>query len=369
MPCDRSLPPTAILTYLNQLVHPLIDKGEVYGMAVGMLTPDGKTQVFGFGRTGTGNGRQVLNGNTIFQIGSLSKLFISSLLVMLVADGTLHYEDTLRSILPSEVELSPEAGRITLLELATHTSGLPREPHSLTQLGYLIRYGFTGENLYEYLDRNTAYEYLRTWRPSAGTERRYRYSNLGAGLLGHLIEVKTGKALPELMATRISRPLGLRDTVFELNPEQRTRLATGHAGEEPFFMLRNSDVPAWDLGEFMRAAGGIYSTANDMLIFTKASLKLLGSSLDEVLASAHRIGFDGDDGYLAEGWLIDYRKSYIGTVVYKHGLIAGYTSYVGMQPVHKVAVVALQNSFNWKDRVGHNLLLCLASRYAAAGSE
>lgn len=111
IPCDRSLPPIAISMYLNQLVQPLIDNGEVYGLAVGILTPDGKTQVFGFGRTGTGDGRQILNGNTIFQIGSLSKLFISSLLVMLVADGTLHYEDTLRSIYPPKSNLAQQPAR------------------------------------------------------------------------------------------------------------------------------------------------------------------------------------------------------------------------------------------------------------------
>jgi CubicO group peptidase (beta-lactamase class C family) len=350
----------SIQAEVDRLVRPLIQSGQVLGMVVGVLTPDGATRTYGYGRTGGTGDSGPPSGDTIFEVGSVSKAFVAALLVVLVNEGRLHYDDTVRDILPKDVPVSADAERLSLYELATHTGGLPRQPNNFIQGRYLVTYLFTGQNLYGYLTKDYLYEYLRTCRLNASGAGAYAYSNLGFGLLAHLIEVKTERSLPDLVDEEICRPLNLRDTGFVLNAEQRQRLAVGHVGGQPLFMRRNEPLAPWDMGEIMRGAGALYTSVDDLLIFAQSHLGLLHNELDTVLASSHRVQFQTPGEGVALGWSVDELDGGRLTITYIHGFVAGYTAYVGMDVDRRIAVVALANNVNFDDHVGHNLMLRLA---------
>ncbi|MEI7732727.1 MAG: serine hydrolase domain-containing protein [Verrucomicrobiota bacterium] len=345
---------------VDLLAQPLVDSGEVMGLAVGTVTPSGGPQVFGYGRTGLTNNPVLPDGKTIFQIGSLSKLFVASLLAVLVEEGTLRYEDTVRDILPPEVKINPETGKLTLYELVTHTGGLPREPVCLAQLSDFIRFLFTGHNLYTYIDKRRLYLYLRNGHPKPNPERLSLYSNFGVGMLAHLIEVKTGRSFPELLEEKICRPLNLRDTGFVLNAEQQRRLAKGHAGDQPRFLRRQTPLKPWDMGEIMRASGAMYSTPDDMLVFVQSHLGLRHLPLDRILSTTQRVQCQAPDEPVAFGWRVNEFEAGRVKITYIHGMVAGYTAYMGMDTERGVAVVVLSNTFNWNEKVGHNLMLRLS---------
>ena len=364
---DRLRAGGGIQAEVDRLVRPLVDRGQVQGMVVGVLTPDGLTRTYGYGHTDSPSGSRPPAGDTLFQVGSVSKAFVAALFQILVNEGRLHYDDTVRDILPANVRLSADAEALTLYELVTHTAGLPRQPNNLIQARYFLSYLFTGQNLYGYLTREYLYEYLRTCRLEPRADRGYAYSNVGFGLLAHLIEVKTGRSLSDLVAEKISRPLRMRDTGFVLDEEQRRRLAVGHVGDQPLFMRRNTPMPPWDLGKIMRGVGGLYTTVDDLLIFAQAQLGMSGHELGVVVASTQRVQLRTPVEDVAFGWVINKFDEGRLSITYIHGLVAGYAAYIGMDVDRGIAVVVLANNCNLDDPVGHNLLLRLAAASAPVG--
>ncbi len=346
---------------VDRLASPLVDSGQISGMAVGVLTSDGLTRSFTYGSAERDGKKQPVSENDLFQVGSVSKLVIASVLSILADEGTLRYEDTARGILPPEIKISPSAGKITLYELITHTSGLPRESKGLAQFRLFIRYLFTGENLYSYLDRKYLYEYLRVCKVKPAEKREYQYSNIGLALLTHLIEIKTGKTFPELAEEKIFRPLGMNHTAFFLTEAQRQNLIMGHSGsQEPRFMRRHKTLPAWNMGEIMQPVGGLYSTSGDMLLFCKAHLGMTDFASTGSLTKTHEVQFETPAEGIALGWVTNAFSGGRITLHYKHGMTSGYSAYVGMNIKDRLAVVVMLADFEWDDKVGHNLLLRLS---------
>jgi CubicO group peptidase (beta-lactamase class C family) len=352
---------------VDRLAQPLVQTGELFGLSVGVITPDGRACCYGYGRTDLPSGDQAPASNTIFQIGSVSKLFIAALLEVLVEEGALRYDDTVRDLLPPEVPVKEELGQVTLYELAINTGGLPRQPLSLSQLRDLISFLFTGHNIYAYINKPFLYSYLGRAHIQPKERRGYRYSNVGYGLLAHLIEIKTGRSFPDLLEEKICRPLNMRDTTFVLNAEQKKRLAMGHAGGQPRFVRRGHPMEPWDMGEIMLPSGCLYSTASDLMVFARASLGLLHHPLEPALAAMQRIQLRRPEEDVALGWLVSYIGDDRFKILYKHGVVSGYYGYIGLNAETRTAVVVLCNTFSWDDKIGHNLVLRLSLGLGAAG--
>jgi CubicO group peptidase (beta-lactamase class C family) len=349
----------------DQLVKPLLASGEVYGMVVGVVTPDGATQAFRYGRSGRAGDKNPPDTNSLFEIGSISKIFVATVCAQLVVEGRLRYEDTVSSILPTNVPVSAEVGRLTLYELLTHTGGLPREPFTFTQLYSLIRYFVTGRNLYAHLTPDYVYRYLRHCHPRPGPHREFLYSNIGVGLLASLVEIKTGQPVTNLIVDRICRPLNMSDSVFTLDANQKALLTVGHVGSHACWKFSNSPMKPWDMGDLMRPSGSMYSTLDDLLIFARANLGFLHHPLEPLLASTHTVQVETPRGGEAFGWIVNRFNDGRQTITFKDGMISGYCGYIGMDLDARVAVVVLSNKFNWDDKVGHNLLLRLSGFYTA----
>lgn len=351
---------------VDRLVKPLIASGDHEGMIVAVVDSGGHATTFAYGDAGGPGDPAPPSGDTLFQVGSLTKVFVAALLSVLVEERVLKPGDTVREILPPEVPLSPDAGAITLHELATHTSGLPREPTSPRTLLYAIDYMFTGHNLYRYLTLDRALDYLRDLElpPKAG--RRVEYSNLATGLLAHLIEVRTGRTLPDLVAEKITGPLGMHDTVFTPGAARQLRLAQGHVGGHPCLLPRHDPLPPWDLGDFLRGSGGLYSTLEDLMILARVNLGLQPHPLAAIFREMQRPLYRAPREEVALGWIVHSFEGSDVKITYKYGIVSGYSAYLGMNVEKQLAVVVLSNSFQWDDKVGHNLLLRLSGAQEAA---
>ena len=172
-----------------------------------------------YGRSDAANGR-ALDGDTVFEIGSITKVFTALLLTEMVTRGEVALDDPASKYLPAQVKMPERNGRkITLLDLATYTSGLPRVPDGIPNTGDNPYAAYTVEQLYEFLSG-----YTLRFDPG----KRYIYANLGFGLLGHVLAVRANTSYEDLIVSRICAPLGMADTRILLTPSMRDRLAQGH---------------------------------------------------------------------------------------------------------------------------------------------
>jgi len=365
---ERLVSGNSIEKEIEFLALPVINSGEAVGVSIGILYPDGMMNFYGYGKTDNAENGIIPSGDTIFEVGSLSKLFVLSVYSSMLNDGIISENTTVRDILPENIKLKDDIASVTMKELANHTAGFPREIWSFEQLSCFIKYVFTGENLYSYMDKNWLYEFLQTVELPPREQRTYIYSNLGISLLAHLLEIKSGKPYYQLAEEIVFKPLGMKDTFYKITEVQRKRLARGHAGDQPKFMLRGTSLTDWDMGDFMYPTGACYSTTRDLLIFSMANLGITDTPLKKILLDMQKFRVSTSEEKFALGWSIDNCGIDDMTILYKHGMVSGYSAYIGFNPDTKIAVVTLYNSFNWNEKIAHNLLIRLSSYAIHSGS-
>ena len=350
--------PNDLRTQVDALAQPLIDGKRTPGIVVGVLSADGRKQVFGYGVSDALSGARP-DGETLFAVGSLSKGLVGNLAAMLVQDGLLGWDDDLEQLLPTGTPLSQDARPITLLQLATHSAGLPRQPMTPRTLGYFIEYLFTGNSFYRHFDQAYLLDYLADF--SKPRQVAPQYSNIGYALLAHVLELRSGKSIDELAAERILGPLQLSNTSYQ--PQQLAgyaERARGHAGDQPKFIRRGRPVPDWQFSDILHGTAALYSNADDLLDYAAAHLHGSGDAQrDAALRDSLRVRLERPREAPAIAWIVD--DIHGQQITYQVGLVAGYSSYLGLDSRHKTAVVVLQNSFNWSNSIGHRLLLRMAN--------
>jgi CubicO group peptidase (beta-lactamase class C family) len=341
---------------VDSLALPIIEQHETPGMVVGVLLPNGSMKFFGYG-VANQNTTSKPDADTLFAIGSLSKGFLGDLTAVLVDEGTLSWSDTLGELLPADAPLSADARKITVLQLATHTSGLPLQPMTFQTFRYVLEYMFTGENLYRHLDSNYVFNYLSDFK--APTQVTARYSNFGYGILGYVIQRRTGQSLDTLLEQKLLRPLGLNNTGYvpDTLPNHKDR-ASGHVGDQPKFKLRGAPMPDWQFPDLMKGSAGVYSNAKDLLTLAAAHMHRDQSHLNHILADTLQVRFPRPVDAHAIAWFADDIEGQ--HITYQVGMVSGFSSYLGLDVQKGTAVVVLQNSFNWTDHVGQKLLLRMA---------
>lgn len=302
------------------------------GIVVGVLEPAG-SRIVAAGVADEGRSLR-LDGNTVFEIGSVSKVFTGALLADMVKRGEVRLDDPVQKYLPPSVTVPARDGKqITLLDLATHRSGLPRMPSNFNPQDSGNPYAdYTVEQMYAFLSSHTL---------TRDIGAAYEYSNLAVGLLGHVLSLRTGKSYEELLVERILRPLGMNDTRVTLTPAMRERLARGH-------FVTGAPAQNWDLPTFV-GAGGIRSTANDMLTFLAANLDPRTDGLPAALRAAHVVQREGAPA-VGLNWHLNRRRG--REFVWHNGETGGYHSYVALDHDTRTAVVVLTNTAFSIDGIG-----------------
>jgi CubicO group peptidase (beta-lactamase class C family) len=240
-------------------------------------------------------------------------------------------DDPVQKYLPASVKMPTRNGKqITLLHLATHTSGLPHIAENLNpQRPDQPFADYTVEELNTFLSN-----YQLTSDPGA----KFQYSSLGAGLLGHVIALKAGSDYESLVVDRICRPLKMDSTRITLTPELKSRFATGHNrfGEA---------VPSWER-QTQLGGSALRSTANDMLKFVSANLGFTRSSLTPLMEKTHKLRLDqtlGEDLGLA--WGIT-RLPQEREIIWHAGGAPGYVTFAGFDKARRRGVVILSSSWD-----------------------
>ena len=311
------------------------------GIVVGVIDRSGR-RVVAHGARKAGDDAQ-LDGDTVFEIGSITKVITSLVLADMAERGEVALNDLAGKYLPDGVAMPTRRRRqITLTDLATHTSGLPRMPANFAPA--------SPANPYVDYDADRLYACLNGLRLGRDIGKTYDYSNLGAGLLGHLLALRAGQAFEALVDARILQPLGMTSTAMTLGPELRGRLARGHnSGLEP--------VANWDM-DVLAGAGGFRSTVNDLLKFLAAELGYADTPLTAAMAAqlAQRRPTSVEATEIALGWHISTRND--RQIVWHNGGTAGYRTFLGMDLAAGTGAVVLTNAFTDRggDDIGFHLL-------------
>jgi len=341
-------------------LHAVLSKDLAQALTSGALAPStgagvtigivdhGEKQVFSYGTA---------KPDSIFEIGSITKTFTGLLLAQMVAQGKVKFDEPVRQLLPAGTVAKPAGSEITLLDLATQHSGLPRMPDNFKPAD--------GSNPYADYRAADLYAFLTKHGVAKPADATFLYSNLGFGLLGQALAVRAGTTYPQLLQEEITGPLGMKDTIVALSAEQQLRFIAGYDGA-------HRPAHAWDLVAFA-GAGAIRSTADDMLTYLQANLhpdKLPssatktpnGETLPAALAQSHELRADAMAGMrIALAWL------YVpGTGSYWHnGGTGGYSSFAFFNPKSDYAVVVLVNtSGDFADRLGQHIGQRLAGKPA-----
>jgi D-alanyl-D-alanine-carboxypeptidase/D-alanyl-D-alanine-endopeptidase len=295
------------------------------GIVVGVIEPQGR-RIVAYGKLASGDPR-ILDGNTLFEIGSITKVFTSLVLADMVERGEVALLDPVSKYLPQDIRVPARRGQqITLQDLATHTSGLPQNPLNVISSD--------PSNPFADYSVDRLYEFLRAYELPRLVGARFEYSNLGGALLGHALERRAGMSYEELVKSRIAKPLGMQSTHISLTPEAKARLAIGHAyGLEP--------TPNWDLG-VLAGAAAFRSTVNDLLAFLSANLGYTETSLAPAMSAMLKVRRDTGQGEVGLAWLIEKHG---GVEIISHGGgTGGYRSFIGYDPKARAGVVVLSNS-------------------------
>jgi serine-type D-Ala-D-Ala carboxypeptidase/endopeptidase len=349
IPARPPVPLENLKTVLDHELKPVLEHGLLSeatggGLVIGVLD-QGERRIFTYGTA---------HPDSIFEIGSITKTFTGLILAQMTVQKKVSLTEPVRALLPPGFVGVPTASEITLLDLATQHSGLPRMPDNFKPKNK--------SNPYADYDSRLLGEFLTKHGMVKHAEAKFLYSNLGFGLLGYALSQRAGVSYAQLIQTQITGPLQMRDTVVTLSSAQRAGLIQGHDGSF-------NRVGSWDF-DALAGAGGLKSTAYDMLTYLEANLHPakyaahapLGSpaaTLPAAMAEDHQLRANASGGEkIALAWFEDRGAHYL----WHNGKTGGYSSFASFNPDQDWAVVVLYNSSDgyFKDRVGENVSALLS---------
>ena len=317
----------------------LVERGACTGVAVA-TDHSGKQDFYAYGEVARGTGR-LPTPATEFEIGSITKVFTTTLLALYAHRQAIKLDAPLQNYVPPGITVPSFLGRqITLVDLATHTSGLPRQPHMQGD-SYSSAEMFT---------------FLASYRLTRAPGAQFEYSNLGVALLAHALAQATGVPWETMVQREITSRLGMPDTRLKLDDEERARLAIGYnrAGQRA-----KENMPTWPA---FNGAGALFSTISDMQRFLAWNMgRLKDNPLNDLLADLHkpRFALPRPGAGVGLGWQIVPLGGRL-SVVWKNGGTLGYSSYIGFVPGANSGIVLLANSTKCPvTRVGVQILAAL----------
>jgi|GEM_PF-461949 len=357
-----AMPPIALgnlKPILDRELAPVLEHGLLSpasgggGLVIGVMD-HGKRRIFAYGTA---------KPDSIFEIGSITKTFTGLILAQMVVQKKVTLDEPIRALLPAGFVAKPAGAEITLVDLATQHSGLPRLPDNFKPKNPANPYAdYHAQELHEFMAEHGV------TKPADAT---FLYSNLGFGLLGYGLSLRAGVPYGQLVSTEVAGPLHMSDTGVTLSPAQRTRLIQGYD---------NNFEPAgpWALDVFA-GAGAIKSTAADMLTYLDGNLHpdkyASGAAVDSPAATLPaavaldhqvraKITTHGDDK-IALAWFFNPKiASYSHT-----GGTGGYSSMIVFNPAQDRAIVTLYNrdetdpaAPRFVERVAENILQLMSGK-------
>ena len=282
------------------------------------------------------NGRDP-DRHTVFPVGSLTKPFTAALMVEMIISEEMSLDTPLGEAVNGTLELSPGLAEETgLIHLATHTAGLPAEPSDLGRNA--------GRGRFENYTREQLLDYSTELEPHPSPGEDYNYSNLGFALLGEILAAPHEASFDALLRERITGPMGLDDTVVDLEPEHRDRRITGHDFDRNPLPHRENTA--------FGAAVGLHSTAADLIRWLESHLAPDNGLPEAALGETIRPRIPAEDGGrgLGLGWHLSRDNG--REIVWHSGRTEGHAGFAGFEDDDERAVVILTNTGNSVEELG-----------------
>jgi CubicO group peptidase (beta-lactamase class C family) len=308
------------------------------------------------GRTGGPDDRRP-DPRTMFEIGSVTKVVTALVLARRAAAGELDLDQPVRTLLPAGATVPARDGReITLRHLATHTSGLPRLPKGAFTPSMLWS---PPADPYARFTADVVLDGLARTRLRAAPGAKFRYSNLGAGLLGLALATAAGTDYETVATREVCGPLGLTDTIVTLDGERAARFAHGHNA-------RGAPAGPWHLAA-LAGAGALRSTATDMAAFLRATMRAWDGDDPGGLGAAVRVARDvvhpiNRWTWIHLGWMGLRLHPRFGSAhqIWHNGGTGGFRSWLGFIPEKRTGVAVLTNTTRSPDAPAFDLLRVLS---------
>lgn len=301
--------------------------GQHAGIVIAVI--EGKdSAVYGFGR---GNQDRLPDADTVYEIGSVTKTITGLLLAQAVVAGKVTLAELVADLLPGYAMPGTKERAITLRDLATHYSGLPRLPGNLAPADLNDPYADYGEPQLR--------AFLADHVMARASGAAFEYSNLGYGLLGTALAAKAGQSYETLLQTQIAGPLGMRSTSSLMSPALRARLAPGHLAD-------GKPAQHWQF-QAIAGAGAVLSTPRDMVAYVQSFML----KPDQAHALAVQPQRDiGGGKQIGLSWIRDQAKGQ--PFIWHNGQTGGYASFAGFTPDGQRGVVVLSNTSTTVDALG-----------------
>ena len=339
---------------VTQEVQPILPKGGGGGVALAVRM-NGNTQFFNYGMADNAQNRPV-TADSIFNLGSVGKVFATTLLAQAVKQGELSLDDPVAKYV-TELQRGGDIRRITLGQLASHTSGLPRVPQ---------QYETWHKGRYTWPD---FVRFLNSWKAGPNHEpgQQYLYSNAAMVLLRVALERRFNMRFAALMHQRLTSSLGMTSTALPLPRDLLGRAVQGYGPQG-----RPIGKPGMEGGTFQwPGSGQIYSSPRDMATFLAANLGELPDHrpIENAMALAHQPVFTvGPRLKLGLAWQNVPSGNF--TIIDKNGGLNNTSIYIGFAPQRKLGVVILVNrGQQHATGIGRQIIHALAQDQSEPSSE
>jgi CubicO group peptidase (beta-lactamase class C family) len=306
------------------------------GLSIAVLK-EGKTTYYNYGEVKR-DSKQLPNSKTIYEIGSISKSFTGLLLAKAIEDGKLKLQDDIRKYLPASCKnLMAAKSVITIQHLVTHTSGIP------SVIDNMMKAPYDSLNPYSNYNKERVMNDLSKLTITEISGIKFKYSNLGMGLLGIILCEVYQKDYETLVQEIIVKQAEMKVAKINLNDEEKLHFAEG-------YNEMGMSTPHWDLGA-LPAAGALRSTSEDMLLYMQANM----NADKGFMYQSHQVLFEKERDKAGMAWMIV--KTKVGnTLVCHNGGTFGFSSFAGFIKEKKCAVVVLSNSGNNADALALGIL-------------
>jgi CubicO group peptidase (beta-lactamase class C family) len=330
---------------LHEQVKAFFKKSASPGLIIG-ISENGKKRFYSYGFADVGHTKE-FDAATIFEIGSITKTFTANLLLQCQADRIIDIQKPISYYLPDSIANDSVLSKIIIADIASHRSGLPRLPSNYDRIKE-----YSLMQPYAFYKKEHLYAFLKTMKNI--TPGKYEYSNLGFGLLGTILENKTGKSLESLLNKYIWQLLGMTNTYIS-SKETNTDSATGYFYGKP--------AAYWQF-DCMAGCGAIKSNAEDILKYLDAHM----ISSQEKFSDAVKKAIDprwpvGETMQIGYAWHTFENLKH--RVFWHNGGTYGFSTFAAFEPTTKTSIVLTANSFNVNaplDKLATDLLILLTGK-------
>ena len=316
---------------INDIIEYKLDAKQAVGVSVATIE-NGEISYLTFGALDLED-EQIVTVDTLFEIGSITKTFTSLALANMVQEGKVKLYDPVQKYLPDTVKMPLSNGKeITLLSLANHSSGLPRLPSNMP---------FSDpEDPYADYSVELIYSFLNAYVLPRDIGEQVEYSNLGAGLLGHILSLIDNKSYEQVINDRVFKSFGMTKSFVEVPSSHLSQLSNGYG-------VDLKKAKHWRLPT-LAGAGAIKSNIIDMAVYLQNNIEAENASIQ--LTHKQTIGFDNQQEKVGLAWFTAEHQS--GKYLWHNGGTGGFRSFMGFDPVNKKGIVILENTTNGMDALG-----------------